>query len=344
LLLVLGLVSYGDLLPPRWRVFVLVPVPAALAMLTIYALAVLLPSSYAVPPEVAAPPAAAKPVNLRYDPAIELLAAEVPPARFRAGDRVPVTLYLRARTRMTEDYPVFLQILDNKYQVMGNVTTHAGWGRNPTSLWQPGVIYADRYLVPVVNNVSALSPLLAHVYVGFMDPQARGPLPAIGEDGKEQSGMVADVVIERLGQTEQAPLRPADVVYGNVIRLIGYGLDKEVLHPKDVLRVALQWQADGVPAEELTAFVHLLDEDGRVVVGFDGPPAEGRFPTQYWRPGDTIRSEFALALPGDLPPGRYRVGAGLYTAASQGAQRVPITASSQQFKDNIALLSEVEVR
>ena len=89
--------------------------------------------------------------------------------------------------------------------------------------------------------------------------------------------------------------------------------------------VGLQAQAQVQPATDYTAYVHLLDGDGRQVAGYDQAPAGDRFPTSRWRAGDRVLSSYALALPPDLPAGEYSLWAGLYETTSAGALRLPVT-------------------
>ena len=84
----------------------------------------------------------------------------------------------------------------------------------------------------------------------------------------------------------------------------------------------------------LTAFAHLLDENGAVVTQGDAPlTADGAFtPERY-------TSNMQLPIPESLPPGRYQLVAGLYDPANSG--RVPFV--SPQGETTQLLLEEYEV-
>jgi hypothetical protein len=53
----------------------------------------------------------------------------------------------------------------------------------------------------------------------------------------------------------------------------------------------------------------------------DHLPLQGRRPTDTWLPGEVIVDQHLLALPSDLPPGPYRLEAGLYDANTPGLPR-----------------------
>jgi hypothetical protein len=333
------------------RAAMLALLPIGLLATSIYSLTVLLPISYHAPTPIAALPAGAQPLHIAYAAGPELIGVDVAPGRYHGGDRVPVTLYWRTPRRLTDNIPLFVQLLDDQGRVIGNVTTQAGWGRNPTSLWQPGVIYPDPYTVPVQANLSDLSPLLARVYVGLMDPVTRQPLPGASADGALAAGMV--------GQVEIATVRPLDANALNLtqldagfgapeeLRLTGYRYTSGPLSAGDQISGTLLWEARRQPAANYTAFVHLLDAAGKQVAGFDQPPAAERFPTSRWQPGDRSRNDFRFSLPADLPPGVYQLWAGLYQSDTPAHERIPVTANppaDHAVRDQMVLLGSIETR
>lgn len=350
----MGLAGWRRLLPARSHGPLLAALPLFLLACSLYAVSVLVPSSYRAPGPVAQVPPSAQPVGIVYgrEDRFELLALELPQRRYRPGDGVPVTLYLRALTRPRADYQLFVQLLDETGKEVGNLTSHPGWGRNPTSLWEPGAIYVDRYRVPISRPIDPWAPLLARVYVGFVDPateeRGRLPVPAYNAGGEEIVPFVASVVIEPAVQPELSDygLEPVGSRFGHVIELAGASLPEAVsLSATDVFTVTLLWEAIGTPPADYTGFVHLLDADGNRVAGFDRAPAGDRFPTRYWQAGDRIVSHFVVPLPADLPPGRYQAWVGLYDAASQGAARLPVTeAAGREVAHELVLLGTVTVR
>lgn len=337
-LLVLGLHGWLRYLPIRVQPILWALTPLLMVGCSLYTLTVLFPASYGAPQPVAAIPATAQPIDVVYGDRdkLYLLALEIPNERFRPGDHVPVTLYLQAQAEIQDDYQVFIQLLDENRLEIGNLTSHPGWGRNPTTLWQPGAIYADPYPVLIERAITGASPLLAQVYIGFVDPQTekgdRLPIPA---------QTTAGVKIEEgpfLGQVAISPSAPPavelpsmttnGVEFGSVIRLTAVDFPPQLtVGNTEPMTVTLIWDALGTPATDYTAFVHLLDKDGQRVSGFDQAPAL-RFPTRYWRQGDRIVTQFALQPP--TASGEFALWVGLYETASAGTLLLPITESAGQ--------------
>lgn len=83
------------------------------------------------------------------------------------------------------------------------------------------------------------------------------------------------------------------------------------LRAGEVAPVHLTWLAKG-PGEPVSAFVHLVDETGNGLSQDDGPPGGKNTPFQSWMAGLILHSTHNIAIPASLPPGRYRLIAGLY--------------------------------
>ena len=88
------------------------------------------------------------------------------------------------------------------------------------------------------------------------------------------------------------------------------------LAPGMSLPVVLTWSASQRPAADLTAFVHLIGPDGSLVAQYDKTPLDGFYPTTGWTPETVLTDNYMLQLPDTLPPGRYRLDAGWYDAAT----------------------------
>lgn len=350
-LIVFGLDIWTRLLPAPWRLPLFLLLPVGLFAASLYTLTMLLPVSYHAPAPLNAVPAEAKPYHVIYSTPsgeeIELLAVEVESGRFQPEDEVNVTLYLRTAAQIQDDYPLFVQLLAQEELVVGNVTTHPGWGRLPTSLWQPGAIYADRYRVAVWDNVSNRSPLMTKVFVGFVDPHSRLPLPIHSADGVSvDRAYVSEVSVLSNQPLDPAIflMRPADADFSGQIRLLGYEYPQNGQVGRDrQISVTLLWEAGSQPAQDYTAFVHLVDGQGAQVSGFDQPPAEGRFPTSAWQSGDRSLSRFPIVIPSGLAPGVYELWVGLY-ADDDGLERLPVTAASQRVQDQRVLLGIIQLQ
>jgi hypothetical protein len=149
-----------------------------------------------------------------------------------------------------------------------------------------------------------------------------------------------------------APQRPARVVplpplarLTSGVNLIGYTIKHpardHLQAPFGGLQVTLYWWAARSPDQSYTVFTQVLDSDGVLVAGHDSPPADGTALTQTWVPGHVYEDTHYIELPVDLPPGTYRVVAGMYDF---NLNRLVATGpDSSIFEDNAVPLEEIEL-
>jgi hypothetical protein len=125
--------------------------------------------------------------------------------------------------------------------------------------------------------------------------------------------------------------RPTDYRVGGAFELVGYDV-----RPGDgELRVALYWRALARPDFDYSAFVHLIDRDGRIVAQQDHAPGEARgYPPREWAVGDLVRDEHLLTAPG-IRLDEHRLRVGLYNW--QNGQQLPIRAAERALGGAVVL-------
>lgn len=138
-------------------------------------------------------------------------------------------------------------------------------------------------------------------------------------------------IYQRPAQSEaqRPPFVSWPLAIGDGIRLAGYDVQPATLRAGEILYLQLHWLVETTPTVDWTVFVHLLagDDQGNpvIVAGHDSQPGAGSLPTLRWQPGWRILDEYQLALPGELPAGRYTIEIGLYGADER---RLPTTEPS----------------
>lgn len=108
---------------------------------------------------------------------------------------------------------------------------------------------------------------------------------------------------------------PVKASFAGRLNLVGLGLSGMRLAPSQKLDIILRWQAISPVEADYTAFVHLLDEEGRRLAQHDELllDATGQ-PTSAWAVGEPQSMRFLLDIPADAPSGDYVLVAGLYRA------------------------------
>ncbi len=129
--------------------------------------------------------------------------------------------------------------------------------------------------------------------------------------------------------------------FDNQIILTGLDLSGREIRAGETIEVTLYWQAASEQTINFQSFVHLLGPDG-IPVAQDDKLNPGDFPTRRWPLDKYVLDRYKLTLPAELPPGRYRLTAGLWVQA-EGWRLPVLDASGRQLGDR-ALLAEIEVR
>jgi hypothetical protein len=114
-----------------------------------------------------------------------------------------------------------------------------------------------------------------------------------------------------------ADATPVGAVFGNAAELLAYKLEPPALVAGQRAKLTLYWRCRA-ELEPWHIFVHLDDAGGtgeRIHAEHD--PAGGRYPTDAWRPGDTIADSFWF-VPGRNP---LQLFLGFY---SSGENRLPL--------------------
>lgn len=133
-----------------------------------------------------------------FDDRIALLDLEVDWGKFGPGGQLPVTLTWQGLAGMSEDYTVFVQLLDAADRIVGQVDAWPVQGTRPTSAWQPGEVVVDPYIVQLNPDIPPVSPGdVYRLHVGLYLLSTGQRLPVMDEagnavDDKVQARIVFD--------------------------------------------------------------------------------------------------------------------------------------------------------
>ncbi|NTU83441.1 MAG: hypothetical protein HGA45_29410 [Chloroflexales bacterium] len=147
------------------------------------------------------------------------------------------------------------------------------------------------------------------------------------------------------GAPAPEPATRATTTFGDNLRLLGYTLKAATPAGPGVYRaggslpISLFWDVGVTPTTDYSFFLHLCQQcDVPPAASEDGPPLEGYLPTSTWLPGKPARDDRAIALPSDLPPGRYTLLLGVYDPAVPSlAGRLRATGGKAQGDDRLVL-------
>jgi hypothetical protein len=195
---------------------------------------------------------------------LNLVQLDPPPARIRPGEKLPFTLYWQAHAPTTND-PALVTKLDSMVVESGPPLG----GRHPASHWQPGEIVIDRHdprlprdLAPGVYPVTVDDFVIGTVTVEVMNRRMAPP----------------------------SPVTPFLARFEDQFELVGYDLAPDSL--------TLYWRALAETGVDYTAFVHVLDANGRIIAQHDSPPHRGEYATSLWVSGEYVSDTISLPTEG----------------------------------------------
>lgn len=177
--------------------------------------------------------------------------------------------------------------------------------------------------VSLADGVPALAPGLAYI-----EPRHSPLLTA--------PALTAPLTLNRPASVALPPA--ADSLgyrFGDAIALEAY----EAIRRPGGLDVTLYWRAESTPAEPYQVFVHLVCAGGQTAAQRDSAPADGRYPTDQWRPGAIIADAHPLAWDA-APAGPCELRAGLYRLAD--LTRLPVSPADDRVSADSLLLEVIE--
>lgn len=211
----------------------------------------------------------------------------------------------------------------------------------PPTSWQPGQRVLTRSSLRLPSD---LTPGEAAIAVEAVDPVSGQPFGAhwglLPLPGRQEVAALA--LTTRPHETTAPALANAVAAsFGGEVRLLGYEVAADSLGAGRPLTVTLAWQAEQPMEISYSVFLHLLDQDGRIVAQRDAVPRAGQLPTSLWLSGEVVTDSYLLQPEQPLTPGAYRLIAGLYDPAS--GQRLPVSGAPGESGGDFVALGEVTV-
>lgn len=329
--LAIGLLAW---FPWRWHIWLSRGLAVVLALMAVIVpLTALLPAYRPVPP-IAALPDDAVALNHQCGDGLVLAGYRLNGDTTPAGQPLDVTLYWTTRQPQTADLDLSVNAYGYGEENVAKLDTWPGGGLRPTSFWEPGALYADRWLI--ATDPAGATPTTLKLGISWdtdlLNPENSRPVSCY-VDGQSVDAIFID------GGALVAPLTPAAA--RPAIARLQHGIElagSEVEKRDDELRVTLDWTATEAIPGDYTVFMHLFDAAGNKIAQSDAPPRAGFWPTSRWRPGEPVTSTHRLALPAGLPTGHYTLGAGMYDPAT-GDRLFAYDADGNELRDWMIVLS-----
>ncbi|NLS75752.1 MAG: DUF2142 domain-containing protein [Chloroflexi bacterium] len=329
------------LVPRRGRAVAAVVIAVAFLVLGLVAPGAYIAPAYARPPLLteADLPAGIQRLGIVFGERMELVGYAMPDQEAHPGEDAPITLYWRARAPMAQDYSVFVHLLSGDDLIIGQRDMYPGQGTFPTTLWQPGDMVADTYVVPILP--ATLTPATATVEVGLYLLETGERLPARDSQGQPMGDNA------RFGELAIQPRQgdvPNPVMFNldDRIALVGYELDRTSARPGEAFHLTLYWRALRDIDANYAVFTQVVGENHEIWAQKDAWPQDGLAPTATWRKGQLIRDPYELVVRPEAPAGVWDLQVGMYAAEGE-PKRLNLLGEGGHAQDNRILLGKVRI-
>lgn len=98
-------------------------------------------------------------------------------------------------------------------------------------------------------------------------------------------------------QVDQVPATatPIDLVYDGTLRLLGYELPQDTVHPGEAVPVTLYWQSVAPTQENLIVFIHAVERSA-TIAQVDSYPGLGAWPTSLLPTGAVLKDTYHVPI------------------------------------------------
>lgn len=277
--------------------------------------------------------------NIRFDQALELLAYRWREIEYRPGFPVPIDVWWCTRQTPEADYRWRLQLVNEDDRLIGETFGSLARPDHPPTQWQSDEMIMSKAQIIIPADIEEGS---YDLQLSLVQPDNKEAIRSIWSIGR-QSVSLGTVNVVPWPMVTDLPavenLLSAEFSQPPLIVLYGYDHSGMAAKAGDIVELDLSWRSltNNIPVG-YKIFVHLSDDDERIIAQLDAIPSGGARPTTSWRQDEVILDQHLLAIPIDVTPGSYNIWIGLYDPAT--GQRLPISIDGQRQPGDRLLLQE----
>ena len=253
--------------------------------------------------------------------------AELLPDREGMRQYARIKLDWRAMNSTSQQYVFGISVLGRDNEVLGTMNVHPNRGNYPSTNWRAGDSFSDEYDI-LLEKPCALLPALGRLSVSVFQFEpisgtqqisvtSTGPgqaaLPALDADGRAVAPLIGRFKVPEappLPVSWQPPLAAFDGIWLRDVKL------PATAKAGETLTATLTYEMVQPNGAQGTAFVHVLDSNGKPIAQDDHVPQGGNYPTTLWDAGECVREPFRIQIPQDAI-GPLRVVTGIYSTSGQ---------------------------
>jgi hypothetical protein len=131
---------------------------------------------------------------------------------------------------------------------------------------------------------------------------------------------------------------------GGKVEIVGATVQPGRLTPGEQAKVTVYFKVLQPMEDDYLVFVHVEDAEGRMErMNVDHKPANGMYATSQWKPGETVKDEFAVYLPAGASPRALNLWMGLWEPRTDSRLRLTNPEAVRNDGKDRILLGQVPV-
>ncbi len=285
-------------------------------------------------------PAAAFPQAACFNNGICLKAVGYSRATLVAGESFEVDLHWTVQHAVTDDYIMFVHLLDHTGQAVAGVNAYPLEHAYRTYEWKPG----ETIITSTVLDIPASVRAGAYSFeLGMYSPFDFERIPTVDAGNLVNGDRILFGPVKRPRPAVKLPADsvPVKIVLGDELELIGYRIDA-LPTGSQALQLTLWWRGVRPATEDWTAFFHITPSanNAELVGQLDHAITDHEYPPTVWAAGEVVQEEVHISA-AKLQPGSYAVWMGMYAPVTQ--MRAAVKAGPGVVVDNRALLLEFQL-
>ena len=213
-----------------------------------------------------------------------------------------VSLVWRVLAHPRQNYKTALRLRDSVGREVAQLDTQPCYGFCPTSMWRPGELVHDRYVLPVDSGTPPGTDYRLDVTL-----YEAGTLRPAGTARVDGIALTHPTVSDDYATIHR--FTPALV-------LSDARISKVELEQGERLELLLTWAAEARMEDQYHSVVALVADDGARIEYSSEPPA-GQYATSLWPMGAIINQHYAARLSPNLPAGLYSIALTVVESSSR---------------------------
>lgn len=284
-------------------------------------------------------PSAAFPQLACFNNGICLKAVGYSRATLVAGESFEVDLHWTVQHAVTDDYIMFVHLLDHTGQAVAGVNAYPLEHAYRTYEWKPG----ETIITSTVLDIPASVRAGAYSFeLGMYSPFDFERIPTVDAGNLVNGDRILFGPVKRPRPAVKLPADsvPVKIGLGDELELIGYRIDA-LPTDSQALQLTLWWRGVRPATEDWTAFFHITPSanNAELVGQLDHAITDHEYPPTVWADGEVVQEQVQISV-AKLQPGSYAVWMGMYAPVTQ--MRAAVEAAGVVV-DNRALLLEFQL-